>query len=175
MGEVTEFRTSIRLSISQIASEFGMSRNTVSARIAALGLSPDGKRGGYPVYRLRDVVRIAAQVEHTQAPGAADFDPAQLRPSERRAWYQSENERLKFETDCRHLVPEIEVASEFAALAKAITQSLETLPDRAERDTRCSPEVVEYLIAEVRTMRNEIAQRVEGLSDQDPDDVRVSG
>jgi hypothetical protein len=172
MGEVTEFRTTVRLSISQIASEFGMSRNTVSARIAALGLIPDGKRGGYPVYRLRDVARIAA-TEAAPAPGADDFNPMTLDPMKRRAWFQSENERLKFETDCRHLVPDIEVAEEFAGLAKAVTQSLETLPDRAERDTRCGPEVVEYLIEQVRLLRNEIARRVEGLTGDEQDDARV--
>jgi hypothetical protein len=158
MGDVTELRSGIRLSISQIAVEFSMSRNTVARRIDQLGLRPDGKRGGYAVYRLRDVAAIVAP--EGPSPSASDFDPTQLPPSERRAWFQSENERLKAEAEQRQLIPAGEVETEMAVMVKTVVRALETLPDRAERDLRCPPEVVEFLQNEVYALRVELQDQV---------------
>ena len=48
----------VLLSISQAATEFGRDRATVAKRIAELGLQPTGKRRGYPVFRVRDLIEI---------------------------------------------------------------------------------------------------------------------
>ncbi|MBM0956484.1 DUF1441 family protein, partial [Escherichia coli] len=52
----------------------------------------------------------------------------------RKAWYQSERERLKFEQETAQLIPASDVRREFAIWAKAVVQVLETLPDILERD-----------------------------------------
>ncbi len=170
MGEIAEFRTTIRLSISQIASEFGMSRNTVAKRIDLFGVKPDGRRAGYPVYRMRDLVPVVAQQQCV--PAGPDFNPDTLPPIERRAWFQSENERLKVEGEMGRLIPAAEVESEMAAMAKSIVRVLETLPDMVERDIRASPEVVEYLQEKVYELRLHLTGEV---AEVEEDDVRVGG
>lgn len=150
MGDVTELRQ-FRLSVSQIASEFGMARSTVSKRIDALGIKPDGKRLGYPVYRLRDIVRIAGDAE----PGEEN-DPMRMRPTDRRAWFQSENERMKMEAEQGRLIPAAEVEAEFTEIAKIVSRSLGTLPDKMERDMRIQPAVIEYVSEYIRGLRAEL-------------------
>ncbi|TXH56560.1 MAG: DUF1441 family protein [Desulfurellales bacterium] len=170
MGAVIETADGlVRLSIARLAAEFGMARETVSKRLAQANVQPDGKRGGYPVYRLRDA--CPALIDGGHAEGDEGVDPSKMKPSDRRAWFQSENERLKFEQETGQLILAAEVHAEFAAAAKVVVRELETLPDRAERDLRCSPEVVEYLQAEVRNIRTEIAKH---LATDDEEDARIS-
>lgn len=153
MGDVTQLHQ-IRLSVSQIASEFGMARATVAKRIEALGIRADGKRAGYPVYRLKDIVRVAGD---SGGDGVSeDVDPMRMRPTDRRAWFQSENERLKFEAEQGMLIPAGEVEAEMAEVAKIVTRALETLPDRLERDLRTSPTVVDYVAQHCRAIREEL-------------------
>lgn len=173
MGELTEFRSVFRLSISQIASEFGMARGTVSKRIDALGIKPDGRRGGYPIYRMRDVIRVVAPEPELGSGAGPEFDPSKLPPGDRRAWYQSENERLKVEADQGRLIPAIEVEAEMATLAKTVVRELEILPDTIERDLRVGPEVIEYLQDKIYKLRQQIAGAV--AEAEAGDGVRISG
>jgi phage terminase Nu1 subunit (DNA packaging protein) len=164
VGDVSEIRDN-RLSVSQIADEFGMARATVAKRIEALGIRPEGKRLGYPVYRMRDIVRISGDAE----PGDEN-DPLRMRPTDRRAWFQSENERLKFEQEQGLLIPAGEVEAEMAHIAKIVTRALATMPDRIERDMRLPAAVVEYISEQCRSIRAEIAAEM-SLEDLD---ARVS-
>jgi hypothetical protein len=43
----------VELSISQLSTETGFTRETVSKRLNEAGVVPAGKRRGYPVYRLK--------------------------------------------------------------------------------------------------------------------------
>lgn len=171
MGAVIETADGlVRLSIARLAAEFGMARETVSKRLAQANVQPDGKRAGYPVYRLRDA--CPALIDSAgYAGGEEGIDPSKMKPSDRRAWYQSENERLKFEQETGQLILAAEVHAEFSAAAKIVVRELETLPDRAERDLRCGAEVVEYLQTEVRNIRTEIAKH---MAEDDEDDARLS-
>lgn len=156
MGDVSEIRDN-RLSVSQIADEFGMARATVAKRIEALGIRPEGKRLGYPVYRMRDIVRISGDAE----PGNEN-DPLRMRPTDRRAWFQSENERLKFEQEQGLLIPAGEVEAEMSEIAKVVARALATMPDRMERDLRLPPVAIEYVAEQCRAIRAEIAAAMAG-------------
>lgn len=156
MGDVSEIRDN-RLSVSQIADEFGMARATVAKRIDALGIRPEGKRLGYPVYRMRDIVRIAGDAD----PGNEN-DPMRMKPTDRRAWFQSENERLKFEQEQGMLIPAGEVEAEMAQIAKVVVRALATMPDRIERDMRLPSAAVEYVAEQCRAIRAEIAAAMAG-------------
>lgn len=161
MGEVSEIRDN-RLSVSQIADEFGMARSTVAKRIEAFGIRADGKRLGYSVYRLRDIIRVAGDSE----PGEEN-DPMRMRPTDRRAWFQSENERMKMEVEQGHLIPAGEVEAEFAAIAKIVARSYDTFPDRLERDVRVPPAVVEYVTEHCRAARAELYAAMRGEEGED--------
>ena len=166
MGSVVGIHQ-ILLSVSQIASEFGMARPTVSKRLDAAGIKPSDRRGGHPVYRMRDVIRIFVDTPQHSGDGAEFVDPMRMRPTDRRAWFQSENERLKFEQEQGRLIPAGEVEAEMAEVAKIVTRALETLPDRLERDMRTPAAVVDYVAQHCRAIREELhaAMQDEGGSD----------
>lgn len=165
MGEVSEIRDN-RLSVSQISAEFGMARATVAKRIEALAIRSDGKRLGYPVYRLRDIVRIAGDGD----PGDEN-DPMKMRPCDRLAHFRAENSRIEFEERQGRLIPAGQVEEEMAAVAKVVTRFYETFPDRLERDLRVGPDVVEYAIQCCREAREELSKIITGDADED---VRLS-
>ena len=163
MGDVVEDR-GIRLSISALAAELGVTRETASKRLAQAGVPTDGKRNGYPVYRMGPAVR--AIVGGGSDPETTS-DPAKMRPTDRRAHFQAESERLAFEEKSGRLVLASEVEFEMSTLVSALTKGLDTLPDRCERDTRCTPEVTEFLIQQVRAMRAEMAAALRADTDED--------
>lgn len=170
MGEVLNSRDRLKsMSIARLAEGFGMARETVSRRLAEAGVQPNGKRDGYPVYGLREAAEAILGIVGADADGACD--PSKMKPGDRRAHWQAENERLKFEQETGQLILAAEVHAEFSAAAKIVVRELETLPDRAERDLRCGADVVEYLQAEVRAIRAEIAKR---MAADEEEDARLS-
>lgn len=165
MGDVQRIGQ-ILLSVSQIASEFGMARATVAKRIDALGIHAERKRAGYPVYRLRDIVRIFGDLAPSE-----EHDPMRMRPQDRRAWFQSENERLKFESEEGRLIPAGEVEAGMGEIAKIVTRALATLPDKLERDMRMPPGVVEYVTNQCRATADELYA---AMAVDDTGDARAS-
>ncbi|MFD1806424.1 DUF1441 family protein [Pasteurella oralis] len=116
----------LKLNINQIAEVTGLHRQTVSQRVA--GLTPAlGSNSKLKLYKLSDLLKMGLHEKMS-----ADVDS--LSPVERRAFWQAENERLKYERDTGELIPSFEVAQEMSFLAKAVIQQLETLPDILERD-----------------------------------------
>jgi len=166
MGDIRDF--SQGWSVARLADEFGMDRRTASKRLKEAGISPLAKRNGNDVYRLAD----AAPVLVNQVAGAigADgvVDPRDLPPMERRAYYQSENERLKVESTTGQLVPAAEVEADYAQLVKKIVQFFDTLPDVLERKVGLTPEQVVKVQDECDRVRQSM---YEGITD---DDVRDS-
>lgn len=75
---------------------------------------------------------------------------------ERRAWYQSENERLEVERKKGQLVPASTVEAEFAVLIKGMVQRLDTLADVLERDAALTPGQVEIVQRTVDSVREEM-------------------
>jgi hypothetical protein len=75
---------------------------------------------------------------------------------ERRAWYQSENERLEVERKKGQLVPASTVEAEFAVLIKGMVQRLDTLADVLERDAALTPAQVEIVQRTVDSVREEM-------------------
>ena len=90
---------------------------------------------------------------------SADVDS--LSPSDRRAFWQAENERLKYERETGELIPAFEVAQEMSFLAKAIVQSLETLPDILERDCGLQPNALIRVQQVIDDIRDQMAQHIQ--------------
>ena len=86
-----------------------MDRRTVAKRIRDSGIPPAGTRNGYDVYQL---ARVAPALLGFIAADATVVDPRDLPPIERRAYYQSENERLEAEQTLGLLVPAAEVEAD---------------------------------------------------------------
>jgi hypothetical protein len=159
MGAVVEVQDRIvRLSIARLAEEFGMARETVSKRLALSNVSPDGKRNGYPVYRLRDACPAILQPLGLGEDG--EVDPRKLPPSDRNAWYQSELRRVDLELKSQQLIPAAEFEAGLADMAKDLVQFLETLADQLERDAGLTPEQIDALHLSIDRQRQSLYERI---------------
>ena len=142
-------------SISRLAQLFGVARDTVSKRIGLNGAKPAGKKAGYPVYQLKDVAELKS---------AGNAEPSMLlpdnmEPKERRDWYASENDRLKFEKEEGGLVDKEAVRSEFATLGRALAETVQSFPDRMERDYGATPKEVERLVSLCDSLQSVIVEK----------------
>ena len=147
----------LKLNINQIAELVGMHRQTVSQRVA--GLTPAiGSNSKLKLYALSDLIKIGLAEKMT-----GDVDS--LSPVERRAFWQAENEKLKYERDTGELVPAFEVAQEMSFLAKAVVQSLDTLPDILERDCGLPPAALMRVQQVIDDLRDQMAQQIQQNSD----------
>lgn len=171
MGELLNQRERLRLvSISRLAELLCMDRKTVSRRIADANVAPSGKRDGYPVYDGR-LACEACLLPQTQAGDDAAFDPRLLKPMDRRAWYQSERERMAVEAEARQLIPAIEVHAEMAEMARGFVQFLDTLPDVLERAVHMRSDQIEALHAAVTAERQRLYEQVSTESTESPEEA----
>lgn len=149
----------LKLNINQIAELVGMHRQTVSQRVA--GLTPAvGSNSKLKLYALSDLIRIGLSEKMS-----SDVDS--LGPQDRKAFWQAENERLKYERDTGELVPAFEVAQEMSFLAKAVVQTLDTLPDILERDCGLPPAALMRVQQVIDDLRDQMAQQIQQNNDDD--------
>ncbi|OPD00875.1 DUF1441 family protein [Pasteurella multocida] len=143
----------IKLNINQIAELVGMHRQTVSQRLA--GLKPaSGSNSKLKLYLLSDLIRSGLSEKMS-----TDVDL--LVPVDRKAFWQAENERLKYERETGQLIPAFEVAQEMSAFAKATVQTLETLPDILERDAGLTPKALVLVQQIIDDVRDQMALRIQ--------------
>jgi len=154
----------VRLSIARLAESFGMSRTTVASRLAMYGVQPDGRRNGYPVYRLKDAAAALVGSAGTDAEG--NLDPRFLPPQQRNAWYQSEARRLDVEMTTGQLIPAAQHEADLSDMTKEFVQFLETLPDVMERDCGLTPEQVVAMAESVDRTRESFYQRIVAMPDE---------
>ncbi|MBU2714125.1 DUF1441 family protein, partial [Zooshikella harenae] len=119
------------LNISQIAEFYDISRETVRKKIRQAGVEPVDVVRNANVYSMEDVEHLFYESNTRNLP--PDYDPNDLPPKDRKDWYQSENERLKFELACSELIPAKEVRQESIKLMKTLVAFFESLPDKMER------------------------------------------
>lgn len=154
MGEVLNSKDAYNWSVSKIGQAFGLDRRTVAKRLQESGVSPAGSKRGNPTYALADI-GPALFGEKTPIAGGVNLDQF---PDARKAWYQSENERLKFEEKIKQLIPAHEFARELSMLAKTVAAGLDSLPDMLERDAGLSPASIERVQHVIDALREEMYQ-----------------
>ncbi|EEQ3298101.1 DUF1441 family protein [Escherichia coli] len=147
------------LNVSQLAALSGVHRQTVASRIKNVRTA-GGHESNLKLYKLTDILAELMKLPPPVAEGEMD-------PQDRKAWYQSERERLKFEQEVGELIPASDVAREFAEMGKAMVQVLETLPDILERDCALEPSAVMRVQSIIDDLRDEIARRVADDSKQE--------
>lgn len=155
MAEVLNRSDAFCWSISKIADGFGMDRRTVSKKLQEAGVTPAGQRRGNAIY---DLASVGPALYGISGPSSAQ-DPDRMLPQDRRAWFQSENERLKLEQECQLLIPRDEVHREMAELAKAVVRVLDNIPDVLERDTALAPEQVQRVQSLLDDLRDDLARQ----------------
>ncbi|WP_456071485.1 DUF1441 family protein [Enterobacter quasiroggenkampii] len=142
----------MQVNVSQLAELVGMNRNLVARRLRDLELVA-GNGENLKVYELGPALQALL------TPSVKEN--GEMSPQDRKAWYQSENERLKFEEASRELLPVDEVAREYASLAKAVVMVLETLPDILERDCALTPTAVTRVQIIIDDLRDEMARKIQ--------------
>ena len=149
----------LKLNINQIAEVTGLHRQTVSQRVA--GLTPSlGSNSKLKLYSLRDLILTGLTEKMS-----ADVDS--LSPNDRRAFWQAENERLKYERETRELIPAFEVSQEMSILSKAVVQTLETLPDILERDCGLQPKDLIRVQQVIDDIRDQMALHIQQTSEDE--------
>ncbi len=148
----------MQVNVSQLAELVGMNRNLVARRLRELELV-GGNGENLKQYELGKALQTLLTPSMKEN--------GEMSPQDRKAWYQSENERLKFEEAVRELIPADEVAREYAYLAKAVVMVLETLPDILERDCALPPKAVQMVQSKIDDLRDEMARKVQ---ESDSDD-----
>lgn len=126
-----------RLNINQLAAMTDLHRQTVASRLSNVPLAP-GSNQKLKLYSVLDILTTLL----VRADDPEQTDVNKLLPPDRKAWFQSERERLKFEQETAQLIPSSDVDRQFSAMAKAVVQVLETLPDILERDCGLQPAAV---------------------------------
>lgn len=143
----------LKLNINQIAELTGLHRQTVSQRVA--GLTPSlGSNSKLKLYALRDLILTGLAEKMS-----ADVDS--LSQMDRKAFWQAENERLKYEEKTGELIPASEVALEMGTMAKAVVQTLETLPDILERDCGLQPKDLIRVQQVIDDVRDQMALHIQ--------------
>lgn len=139
--------------ISKLADAFQLHRDTCRKRLNDAGVKPAGKKGNAPVYRLAEAAEAIFAGTVVQGDQA---DPTKLDPKSRKEWFQSENERLKFQENIRELIPSTEHRDNMAVTLKAVASFFDSLPDRMERARIFTPEQLEALERECDKMRAQL-------------------
>jgi hypothetical protein len=155
---VTNIATGCNLSISTLAAELGQTRDTVRKRLIDADVQPSGKRGGYPVYRLKNALP-------TLLGGGSNVDPDLLDPYKRKAYYQGEHEKLKLQVERRELITRIETEQEMAAMLKTVAEFYDVLLDTLERDCALSPATLLRVEAALDRSREELYLRLAAEDD----------
>jgi hypothetical protein len=158
MGEVVSTEQAYTWSISRISEAIGRDRRTVAGVIKDAAIAPAGTRRGNPVYRLSDIVDALTAERRQSSSGGIDVDD--LIPTDRKAWFQSETERIKLEKELRLLVPAEEAHREMSRLAKAVASGLDSLADILERDAGLTPETIELVEKSTDALREMMYQSI---------------
>lgn len=155
MGDVVNKETAYHWTVNRLAEATGRDRRTINAVIRDAGIPPAGTSRGNTVYRLADIVDAL-----TSRPSSATNSPDEMTPTDRRAWYQSETERVKLEQELRYLVPVDEVQREMSSLAKAVAGGLDSLADMLERDAGIEPEAIELVERATDALREQMYKAI---------------
>ncbi|MEQ6280856.1 DUF1441 family protein [Kluyvera cryocrescens] len=156
----------LRLNINQLAAITDLHRQTVASRLTNVEPAP-GSNARLKLYSVLDILKEL--LSRTTASELVDVD--NMLPPDRKAWFQSERERLKFQQETSELIPAAEVSREFSSMAKAVVQVLETLPDILERDCAMTPSAVVRVQKVIDDLRDQIALKVEQADSQEQEEL----
>ncbi|HFP5165869.1 TPA: DUF1441 family protein, partial [Escherichia coli] len=81
-------------------------------------------------------------------------------PQSRKAWYQSERERLKFEQETAELIPAVDVHRELVIFGKILSEELAKLPDILARDAGINQNAVNRVRQIIDDLCRQITTRV---------------
>ncbi len=143
----------VLLSIQQIATEVGASRETLRSRLTAAGLAPAYIDGRRELYRLKSALAVWF--------ATAETDTSRMSAFQRRAFAQARHEELRLRLREGELMEAVTVEHEYARAALIFKDGLEQTLDVIER-VGCDVRAIEAADRHLAGVRREIAQRLRG-------------
>lgn len=162
---VASIKDANHFSISRLAEMFGHTRETIGKKIKESGVKPCSKRGGYPVYNLRDVAEFTGGAFVADQTPFDQCDPDKLPPKDRDSWFASELKRKKLEKEDGFLLDKNDTHEKLSELFKKVALSLDTLADVLERDIGLSPELIDKVNEVCDNTREELVNNIIGDSE----------
>ena len=145
-----------QFNVTELGELCGCNRDTVRARIKALGIEPVAKNAqGHGLYRASDLLMLRPVDE---APDI-ETDPSRMSPKDRKDWFDSEKGRVWLDKEERRLIPASEVITVFSSITKSAVQVLNTLPDILERDEGLPPSAVAKVQKTIDALRESLADK----------------
>ena len=151
-----------RATKAEVAAFFCVSENTVGRWIKK-GCPVDTVGDLRTPYEIdcREVARWYFSRSATDS--GSESAPDELRPTDRRAWFQSENERVKYEKEQRNLIPAAEVEEVIGTTFAAVAHMLRSIPDNLERKRGLSPDIIAIIDDEIVATQHAMADRLSSL------------
>lgn len=157
MATVTKQAEGLTFSLSSLAREFGIARETVAKRLAAANVHPVTTKKNHAVYQIRSAAIAILQIEEQEVVS----DPNLMLPKERLDWFKSETERLKYEKETGISVATEDARLEMANIVQLVTKTLDTIPDVLERDCRLPADSVLKVEGVIDSLRLQMAEDLE--------------
>lgn len=170
MAEISSIQEAYCWNLTKLSDALGLHRDTIRKRIQAAGVVPAGVRNNANIYALKDVARAVFSDLTT---GDVQ-DPNSMIPTDRKAWYQSETERVKLEQELRHLIRAEEVSREMAILAKAVAGGLDVIPDILERECGLNANAIMKVSDSIDNIRQQLYEAVIS-AEADDQDITMDG
>lgn len=136
-----------QLTLTEIAYEFQVSRDTARKRLRDGGVKPSGKRGRHVVYELRAAIPALT--------GGVDGDPFRMKATKQAQMIELELGRKRGD-----LLERVDVERHYAAMLKKVAYTLEVLPDVLERDCACTPGQLQRIQQSLDQLRERLYQLV---------------
>lgn len=149
--------------LTQAAELLDLHRGTIRSKVKEAGITPVRTERGTPLYLLSELARACF---HDSNPIA--FDPENASPKDLKDWYQAQRERLKYEIECRQVIPAQEVLLEKSKLAKAVANTLDVLPDILEREHSIPADVIKRIQEIADEIRQSMYEAILSADDDDP-------
>lgn len=113
----------------------------------ALEKAPSTQYNGERVWHVRDAMPAIFK------PEARKHDPNNMEPKEALDYYRAQRERIKLAEDIRKMIPAADIERAIGETFKALSQTLDALPDALERDCGLPPMAVTAAQQAVDVMR----------------------
>ncbi len=148
-------------SISDMERLFSLARQTIRKRLNERNIKAVRVVGNSPKYNPRQAAEAIFSKEINSL--SDSIDPNKLDPTDRKAWFESERQRLKFEAEISELIPAHEVREMTSELVKTFVQPLESLTDDLERKCNLNVDQAEFVDQTLRAIREQLYLAVVNL------------
>lgn len=162
MGARQSQALGLEVSLSSLAREFGMARETISKRLLAAGIQPSGRNRGNDVYRVGAAARAIVAADYGGVAGPV-IDPETLGPKDSKDYWGGRNEKLKYEKDSGLVIEAPDHDDAVAELAKIFILTADSITDMLERRCGLLPDQLEVVENSINEIRTQLAEKVEAL------------